>query len=163
MKSEIEIELFEEHEVVNFYTLRFKDEETEIDKFFDKFPEGCDFDDDIDIIIKWIDKIGEKGALERYLRPESKQKDDIYAIPVETSNLRLFVIRISDNILILGNGDLKSTKTYNEDPILNNIVELLKEVNHYINSRLKSQKIYFYQKQLIGDTRFYLKGNYEKE
>jgi hypothetical protein len=41
VKSEIKIELFEEHETVNFYTLRFPDEETELDKFLDQFPEGC--------------------------------------------------------------------------------------------------------------------------
>ena len=54
MKSEIYIEIFEEHEKVNFYTLRFQGEETEVDKFLDQFPEGCEYDEDIDIIIKWI-------------------------------------------------------------------------------------------------------------
>ena len=31
MKSKIEIELFEEHQTVNFYTIRFQDEATEVD------------------------------------------------------------------------------------------------------------------------------------
>ena len=31
MKYKIEIELFEEHQTVNFYTLRFQDEVTEVD------------------------------------------------------------------------------------------------------------------------------------
>lgn len=46
MKSSITIELFEEHDKVNFYTLRFQDEETEVDKFLDQFPEGCPYDED---------------------------------------------------------------------------------------------------------------------
>ncbi len=157
MNRTISIELFEEHERVNFYTLRFDGEETEIDKFLDCFPEGCPYDEDIDVIIKWIDKIGEKGALPRYFRPESKQHDDIYAIPIETSNLRVYVIRISDDIVILGNGGIKSTPTYNEDPQLNAIVELLQKINKYLNSRLRNSKITCYQKTLYGELNFYLK------
>lgn len=45
MKSKIEIELFEEHQTVNFYTLRFQDEVTEVDKFLDQFPDGCEYDE----------------------------------------------------------------------------------------------------------------------
>lgn len=157
MNRTISIELFEEHVKVNFYTLRFDGEETEIDKFFDRFPEGCDYDEDINIIIKWLDQIGERGALLRYFRPESKRQDDIFAIPIETSHLRVYVIRISDEIVILGHGGIKTTPTYNEDPQLNAIVELLQKVNRYFNSRLRDSKITFYQKTLYGDLRFYLK------
>ncbi len=156
MNRIISIELFEEHDKVNFYTLRGS-EETEIDKFFNRFPEGSEHDEDINIIIKWIDILGKKGALPRYFRPESKMHDDIWAIPIETSNLRLYVIRISDEIVILGNGGIKSTPTYNEDPHLNAIVELLQKVNQYINSRLKNSQIHCYQKTLYGNLDFYLK------
>jgi hypothetical protein len=51
VKKRLEIELFEEHENVNFYTLRFNNEPSEFDKFLDKFPKGCPFDEDIDIIV----------------------------------------------------------------------------------------------------------------
>ena len=157
MNRKISIELFEEHERVNFYTLRFAGEETETDKFFNRFPEGCDYDEDIDIIIKWLDKIGERGALERYFRPESKMQDDIYAIPIETSKLRIYVIRISDDIVILGNGGIKKTRTYNENLYLNTIVELLQKINKYLNTRIKKSEITFYNKELFGNLNFYLK------
>jgi hypothetical protein len=163
VKSTIETELFEEHENVNFYTLRFPDEETEVDKFFDKFPEGCEYDNDIDIIIKWIDKIGEHGAHERYFRPESKRKDGIWAIPIKTASLRLYVIRLSFNIVILGNGGIKKTATYNEDLYLEECVKLLQEVDGYINTRIKQGKITTYQKKIFGNTKFYLKQKNEKE
>jgi len=51
VKKRLEIELFEEHDNVNFYTFRFDAEESEFDKFLDKYPEGTKFDKDIDIII----------------------------------------------------------------------------------------------------------------
>ena len=141
----------------DFYTLRFQDEETEADKFLNKFPEGCEYDEDIDIIVKWIELIGEKGALERYFRPESKRDDNIWAIPIETTSLRLYVIRLSDNIIILGNGGLKTTGTYNEDPFLNSCVELLQEVDRYIKSRVQSGQTSIYQKGLFGNLTFHVK------
>ncbi|BDX38458.1 hypothetical protein CYCD_18130 [Tenuifilaceae bacterium CYCD] len=159
MNSRINIELFEEHSKVNFYTLRFYKEETEVDKFFDMFPEGCNYDEDIDIIIKWIDKIGERGALERYLRPEGKQKDNVWAIPIETNNLRLYVLKLSDYILILGNGGIKTTSNYNEDAYLNSCVELLQELDGYIKSRISNGQITLYNKQIFGNTTFHLKAN----
>ena len=163
MKSDIQIEFFEEHEKVNFYTLCFLNEETEVDKFFDQFPEGCDYDEDIDIIIKWIDQIGERGALEHYFRPEGKISDNIVAIPIETASLRLYLIRLSENIVILGNGGVKTTETYNEDKFLNKCVELLQEVDRYIKNRIINGQIPIYQKQLFGNLNFHLKGNYDEE
>jgi hypothetical protein len=44
VKKRLEIELFEEHSNVNIYAIRFKNETSEIEKFLDKFPEGCEFD-----------------------------------------------------------------------------------------------------------------------
>jgi hypothetical protein len=154
VKKKLEIELFEEHTNVNIYTIRYKDDLSEFDKFLDKFPEGCEFDEDIDIIITWIDKIGKKGALERYLRPEGKYKDHVYAIPIETTNLRLYVIRISDQIIILGNGGNKKTKTYNEDPELKSYVEQLQTIDSLLNSRLKKGVIQILGKQLFGKLEF---------
>lgn len=156
MKLEINIEPFEERDKVNYYTLRFKDEDTEVDKFLDQFPEGCEYDNDIDIIIKWIEQIGERGALERYFRPEGKQKDQVFAIPIETASLRLYVIRLTEQIVILGNGGKKTTKTYNEDPILNDCVELLQEVDRYIKARIQSGDLSIYQKKLFGNLKFHL-------
>ncbi|MEA3316805.1 MAG: hypothetical protein U9R54_02495 [Bacteroidota bacterium] len=160
MNFEIKIELFEEHENVNLYTLRFRREETEVDKFLDQFPEGCKYDEDIDIIIKWIDRIGKKGALKRYFRPEGK---NIWAVPIETNSLRLYVLRLSDEILILGNGGLKTTRTYNEDPNLNVCVELLQTIDGYIKARIRKGAIQIYGKQIFGNTTFHLKSKDDEE
>ena len=57
----------------------------------------------------------DRGALERYFRPEGSINDNLCAIPIESGNIRLFCLRISDQILILGNGDKKTTRTYQEE------------------------------------------------
>ena len=41
--------------------------------------------------------------------------DDLCALPVESGRIRLYCLRISDEILILGNGDIKRTSSYEED------------------------------------------------
>ena len=41
--------------------------------------------------------------------------DNLCALPVDSSRIRLYCLRISDEILILGNGDVKGTRTYEED------------------------------------------------
>lgn len=64
MKQKYTIELVEEHDAVNFYSIHLDEEElSELERFFEKFPVGCEYDDEIDIIIAWLDKIGENGAL----------------------------------------------------------------------------------------------------
>lgn len=98
------VELIEEHEAVNYYSIHLdKEELSELERFFDKFPEGSPYDEDIDTIIEWLDRIGERGALERHFRNEGRYGDGVSAIPIETSNLRLYCIRQSDKILIFGN------------------------------------------------------------
>jgi len=157
VKRKLEIELFEEHSNVNIYTIRFENESTEIDKFLDKFPVGCEFDKDISVIIRVLDTIGKRGALERYFRPEGKFKDNVSALPIEDNDLRLYVIRVSDNILILGNGGIKKTKKYNEDPELNSIVELLQRVDCLLKERIKQGLIQIRGKQLLGKLEFEIK------
>ena len=95
MKQKYTIELVEEYEKVNFYSIHLEDKElTEMEAFFEKFPIGCDYDNEIDVIISWIDKIAEKGALERYFRPEGRYGDGVGVIPIEVGNkLRLYCLR----------------------------------------------------------------------
>ena len=104
MEQKYHIELIEEHDHVNFYSIHLEEEElSELERFFEKFPEGCAYDDEIDTIIAWLDKIGENGALERYFRPEGKYGDGVGVIPIDIGNkLRLYCLRISDKILIFG-------------------------------------------------------------
>ncbi|MCQ2314920.1 MAG: hypothetical protein MJZ56_07130 [Bacteroidales bacterium] len=85
-------------------------------------------------IVAFINKIAENGAFERLFRPEGKMSDSIVALPVISSKLRLYCLRLSDKILILGNGGVKNSRTYNEDDnlrgyviTLQNFEKLLKE------------------------------------
>lgn len=155
MTQKYSIELIEEHDAVYFYSVHLdKEELSELERFFEKFPEGSDYDEDIDTIIAWLDKIGECGALERYFRYEGKFGDGVSAIPVETSNLRLYCIRLSDKILIFGNGGVKDCSTWQESETLSDYVEMLVDTSRFISSRLSDGTLYIVDKDIIGNLNF---------
>lgn len=159
--TKIEIEEFEEHDLVTYYTIRFLEEESsETEKFFNTEYNYDNYEEDISIISKVIDKIGEKGSLERYFRNAGSAKDNVSALPeylYTNTELRLYAIRLSDTIVILGNGGRKTTKTYNEDPNLLRHVEILQKLDGYIKARIKSDKLTIYNKKLYGKLTFHLK------
>ena len=151
-KRKIKIELLEEHEVVNFYSLLFDNEElTEFEKFIIENKLKYPVDDAI--ILKRISKIGESGAFERYFRYAGKKNDRTVALPshLDTSKLRVYCIRISEEIVILGSGGEKNTKTYNENQILNDIVNTLIKVDSAIKDKENCKKISIENNNLKGN------------
>ena len=110
------MDLVEQSEKVSFYSISFQmDRTTEFERFLSKFEEEAEFNEDYQRILAALEIILDRGALERYFRPEGSINDNLCAIPIESGNIRLFCLRISDQILILGNGDKKTTRTYQED------------------------------------------------
>lgn len=156
MKQKYTIELVEEHDAVNFYSIHLDEEElSELERFFEKFPVGCEYDDEIDIIIAWLDKIGENGALERYFRPEGRYGDGVGVIPIDVGNkLRLYCLRISDKILVFGNGGIKDADSWQNSGTLAPYVEMLIDTSSFIISRIRDGKIILVDKDLVGDLKF---------
>lgn len=116
MKKRTTVELVEQSEKVSFYSISFQmDRTTEFERFLSKFEEEAEFNEDYQKILEALEIILDRGALERYFRPEGAMRDNLCALPLESGNIRLYCLRISDEILILGNGDRKETRTYQED------------------------------------------------
>ena len=161
-KQEYSIELIEEYENVNFYSIRMKGEAlNELEAFLGKFPEGCEYDEDIDVIISWIDQIAERGALERYFRPEGNYGDGVGVIPIDVGNkIRLYCLRLSDKILVFGNGRIKDSRSWQESETLAPYVKLLIDTSRFISSRIKDGTIVLVDKEIVGDLNF---TRYEEE
>ena len=155
-KQEYSIELIEEYENVNFYSIRMKGETlNELEAFLGKFPEGCEYDEDIDVIISWIDQIAERGALERYFRPEGNYGDGVGVIPIDVGNkIRLYCLRLSDKILVFGNGGIKDSRSWQESETLAPYVKLLVDTSRFISSRIKDGTIVLVDKEIVGDLNF---------
>lgn len=148
--------IISKHDAVNFYSIHLEEEElSELERFFEKFPEGCGYDEEIDVIIAWLDKIGENGALERYFRSEGRYGDGVGVVPIDVGNkLRLYCLRISDKILIFGNGRLKDSDSWQNSKSLAPYVEMLIDTSRFIASRIKDGKIILVDKELVGNLNF---------
>lgn len=157
LKRFLIIELLEEHEKVNFYSILFQGEtQTEFEKFLLEFKDS--HPEDIGTIMYRLDKIIEDGVFERHFRYAGKRKDRTAELPshFDTANLRLYCLCISPQILVLGNGGLKTTQTYNEDPYLNECVEALQKIDFVINKKEGYGTITINGKTLVGDLSLYI-------
>lgn len=105
-------------------------------------------------IVSFIDKIADRGALERFFRPEGKYNDRVCALPVVQSKLRLYCLRLSEKILILGNGGVKKTKTYNEDNDLKGYVLTLQKFDKLIKECVKDGSITITENRLATNNTF---------
>lgn len=123
MKRSAKIEPIKESPIASLYTIIFEDDNlSEFAKFMTRFRDNGKLQRDYQLILYALQKILENGVLERYFRPEGKFSDRVCALPIDSGKLRLYCLRISDKILILGNGGIKETKTYNENTELNGYV-----------------------------------------
>lgn len=156
MEQRYSIELVEEYDNINFYSNHLDDEElTELERFFEKFPEGCEYDEEVDVILSWMDKIAERGALERYFRPEGRYGDGVGVIPIDVGNkLRLYCLRLSDKILVFGNGGVKDAQRWEDSPTLAPYVELLMDTSRFLSSREKNGTVLLVDKEIIGNLNF---------
>lgn len=113
------------------FTICFEGESfTEFQKFIIKGHENATLQPDLQKILNALQHMmNAMGFLDRYFRPEGKIRDRVAALPIQSSKLRLYCLRLSDNILIVGNGGLKSTKTYEEDSTLSGYVIQLQKLD----------------------------------
>ena len=97
-----------------------------------------------------IHRIVANGALERYFRPEGKVKDHLTALSIDSKILRLYCLRISDQILIVGNGGAKISRTYEEDVELSGYVMDLQKFDQILAQELARGKVKIEQNVITG-------------
>lgn len=113
--------------LVNFYTIRLEEAGmSETEKFIERFLEHPKFKKDFDTIMAWLEKIGnDLGARRVFFRDE----EGANALPprkgilehytpafVEFAQLRLYCVRVSDQIVILLNGGVKTSEKVQDSP-----------------------------------------------
>lgn len=151
MKKKTTVDLIEESEVVSLYSISFEiDRTTEFERFLEKFENQAEWNKDYQKVLYAISLILDHGALERYFRPEGKISDEVCAIPVESGNIRLYCLRISDEILVIGNGDIKHTATYEEDQRLLGYVLDLQKFERLLQNDLEAGIITVEKRHLLG-------------
>ena len=75
-------------------------------------------------------------------------------IHLETTSLRLYLLNIDAKILILGNGGLKTTTTYQEDALLHKCVQTLQKIDIQMKQMEKRRVITVTGTKLLGTLTF---------
>lgn len=134
-------ELIMETEKVSMYSPKFDGESNnEFEKFLlaNRNQEHPQLKKFFDAILAVIEKMGETGAYERYFRPEG---GNIKAVPTYISipridkrigKIRLYCLRLSEQMLILGGGAATTSQKYEEDPVLLTIIGNLRDIEDHI-------------------------------
>lgn len=154
MKRYFEIKPYLDFEKTQFYTIEEVGKGiSETDEFFIRFKDDPVYRKDIETIMYWIQKIGnESGALERHFRPEASAS----AIPITTAKLRLYCYRINDQIVILGNGGIKSSKAVQDSHDAFPHFEVMNTVSFVTKLNLGNRKWFISEKEIIGELRFFI-------
>lgn len=135
-----------ETEKVSMYSPKFDGEaNNEFEKFLlankdQRHPQLKKF---FDAILSVIEKMGETGACERYFRPEGGNIKavptyiDISRINKKVGKMRLYCLRLSEQMLILGGGAVTTSQKYEDDPVLLTIIGRLQDVEDHIKRLVK--------------------------
>ena len=155
--SEVELILLNEGNRCTLYSIQFTSEDdSEYERFYSKFIEDAKLNRDLLRIVQLVDKIAEEGALERLFRPEGKMKDSVVALPVLSSKLRLYCLRLSDGILVLGNGGVKQSRTYEEDDSLRGYVLTLQKFEELLKEGQRDGSVVVTERLIKTDKTFVL-------
>lgn len=155
MERNLFIELLESGEKVSFYSPHFEGEQySEFENFLLKYKDL--YPEDVKQIVYRLDIIKRDGAEDRHFRYEGTRKDRVMALPshLETTSLRLYLLNIEAKILIIGNGGLKETATYEEDVILHKQVKTLQKIDIELKQREQQKVIVIKGTELLGELSF---------
>ena len=139
-------------EKAGLFTICFDgDSYNEFQKFITKSNEDVELQSDLQEILRVMRRMVEElGFLERLFRPEGKMRDRVAAIPVTSNKLRLYCLRLSDGVLIVGNGGRKKTRTYNENDELSGYVLTLQKLDALLKAAEKKGVISIEKTTIIG-------------
>ena len=76
-------------------------------------------------------------------------------IPIDVGNkIRLYCLRLSDKILVFGNGGVKDAAKWQESEELAPYVKLLIDTSRFISSRMSDGSVILVDKEIIGNLNF---------
>ena len=142
----------EQTEKAGLFTIIFEgDGMSEFDNFYNRFISDAERSSDLLQILTQIElMLNTRGFTERNFRYEGKQSDNVVALPTYKNSLRLYCLRLSDSVLIVGNGGIKRTRTHEEDNVLNGYVINLQKLDALLKSDIKRGLVRIEKTKIIG-------------
>lgn len=142
MKFGFEVKLVEQGRRGSLYTVQvLGQEKSELERFF--------YDVDVqsapeygDLMARLDDMVDNFGFREQFFKmKEGASRDSVVALHYMNGGLRLYCLRWSSVLLIAGYGGVKTTQTYQQDPVLHRAVSMLQAVDAKVDDRLKSGEL----------------------
>ena len=137
------LELIMETEKVSMYSPKYDGETlNEFEKFLsvNRSQTNPQLKIFFDAILSVLEKMGETGAYERYFRPEG---GNVKAVPLyitiprvnrQVGKMRLYCLRLSDSMLILGGGTVSRARKNSDDPVILTIIGSLRDIERHIRA-----------------------------
>ena len=145
------LKTLEQTDNVSLYSICFDGSAiSEYEAFVQRFKNDAILNTDYKNILLALEKIVAVGAFERFFRPEGKMSDRVAALSIDSKKLRLYCLRISDQILIVGNGGEKNTRTYEESAELSGYVMDLQEFDKLLAEAQKEGSITIEKNVITG-------------
>ena len=139
------------------YTIHFlSEDDTELENFISRFKDNAKYNSDFQSILVFMERIMSNGALERYFRREGTMTDSVVALPVLKSKLRLYCLRLSDHILVVGNGGVKDTRTYEENDESQGYVMTLQRFERLLKKEAEKGNVEISETEIRTDLKFEL-------
>lgn len=150
--AKVKIQEIEQTKNAGLFTICFEgNDKTEFEKFVMKFKDDAERKQDLQVILTAIHKmLSASGFLERYFLPEGKMNDHVVALPIERGKLRLYCLRMSDSVLIVGNGGIKTTRTYDEVADLSGYVITLQKLDALLKEAIRNGKVSIEETNITG-------------
>jgi hypothetical protein len=147
----INVKTIEQNDNVSLYSICFNGSDvSEYEDFLMKFKDNSTLNYDFQRILLALEKIIDRGALERFFRIEGKMNDRVSALAIDSRKLRLYCLRISDQILIVGNGGVKTTRTYQENEQLSGYVMDLQRFDELLKQAQQNGSITIEKNMIVG-------------
>lgn len=147
----VTLKTLEQSDNVSLYSICFDGNDvSEYEAFLQRFKDDAKLNEDYKKIILALEKIVAVGAFERFFRPEGKMTDHVAALSIDSRKLRLYCLRISDQILIVGNGGVKTTRTYEESTELSGYVMDLQQFDKLLAEAQKDGSITIEKNVITG-------------
>lgn len=156
-----------QYQKVTYYSVFIEGEEHwEVDKFFEKMEQEAE-EDDILRFIAVLEEIGNnRGAKERYFRPERgfhglppkpKGTEELGLEAIEVhDNWRLYCLRLTENIVILFNGGIKTTDKAQDCPNVSRYFYQAQKFTTLIDEGIRNGDIEIFGKALRINPNFEL-------
>ncbi|MBK8506211.1 MAG: hypothetical protein IPL46_30815 [Saprospiraceae bacterium] len=163
----ITLENFLDLDKVRFYTVRLEDqhgdpikERSETEEFMDTFHRDPLVKDEFEIIINIMNLMGQSGADKDLFRHEARadalppDRSKLRKIGFDLSHdfqaLRLYTMRLSDCVVVLFNGGIKTTAIAQDCPNVRHHFSVANQIAQAIDSAISNQETYIIGKDIFG-------------